>query len=369
MKIALLIDSLGFGGAQRQMANLAIELKNAGHDVLFLRYRADDFYLPLLQRAEIQPVLVGGSNLVTRALQIRKNLREYRPEIVVSFMDASNFYAALASFGKHTWKLIIGERISNPARFTSRQGKVLKWVMENRADAISCNSKSSEELWRKYYPRSEKKLCTIYNIVDVPQVDAKPANDGKTRFLVAARYEKEKNLFGVIEAIRTLTCEEREKMELHWFGKANIGADGESPQEKAKALIKEYGLESCLYLHPATDKIHEEMAKVDFVSLFSFMEGLPNAILEGMALKKPIVMSKVSDYAVLVDETNGFCCDPASAEDMAAAIRSAINTTPEQRQAMGQKSYEKIQKVCSREAVVAQWTALIDVTTRHSSCD
>lgn len=367
MKIALLIDSLGFGGAQRQMANLAVELKNTGNEVLFLRYRADDFYLPLLEKAGIQPVLVGGSNLVSRAMQIRKELKAYGPEVVISFMDASNFYGALASFGKHPWKLIIGERISNPARFTSHQGKVLKRVMENRADAICCNSKSAEDLWRKYYPCAEDKLCTIYNIVDVPQVDVAPANDGKTRFLVAARYEQEKNLFGVIEAIKTLTPDEQQKMELHWFGKTNIGADGESPQEKAEALLKTYDLDSCVFLHPATEQIHEEMAKADFVSLFSFMEGLPNAILEGMSLKKPIVMSKVSDYAVLVDEGNGFCCDPNSVEEIAAAIRSAIHTTPEQRQAMGQCSYNKIQKVCSRETVVAQWCELIGKLSRKGA--
>ena len=358
MKIALLIDSLGFGGAQRQMANLAVELKNAGNDVLFIRYRNDDFYLPLLQRADIQPVLVSGSNFLSRVLQIRKKLHQYQPEILISFMDASNFYAALASSGKHSWKLIICERISNPSRFTSRQGKILKWVMENRADAICCNSKSAEALWRKYYPRSAGKLCTIYNIVDVPQVEAEAGSDGKTRFLVAARYEKEKNLLGMIEAVNALSQEDRQNMELHWFGKANVGAAG--PLEIANEKIQQYGLENCIFLHPATDRIHEEMAKADFVSLFSFMEGLPNAILEGMSLKKPIVMSKVSDYAVLVDESNGFCCDPKSTEDIAAAIRKAIHTTPEQRQAMGQRSYEKIQKVCSRQAVIAQWSELME---------
>lgn len=358
MKIALLIDSLGFGGAQRQMANLAVELKKAGNDVLFMQYRNDDFYAPLLQKAEIQPVCVGGKNFLHRTFLIRKKLHQYRPEILISFMDASNFYAALASFGKHSWKLIIGERISNPTRFTSRQGKILKWVMANRADAICSNSKSAEALWRKYHPRYAGELCTIYNIVDVSPVSAEPLADGKIRFLVAARYEKGKNLSGVIEAVNALTDAEREKMELHWFGKANVGAAGSL--ETANEKIKQYGLENCIFLHPATDRIHAEMAKADFVSLFSFMEGLPNAILEGMALKKPIVMSKVSDYAVLVDESNGFCCDPKSVEDIANAIRSAIHTAPEQRQAMGQKSYEKIQNVCSRQAVVGQWLSLID---------
>ena len=53
MNITLLIDSLGFGGAQRQIVNLAIGLKNAGYNVSMICYRRDNFYLSILKDLDI----------------------------------------------------------------------------------------------------------------------------------------------------------------------------------------------------------------------------------------------------------------------------------------------------------------------------
>ena len=48
-RILCFIDSLGAGGAQRQLVNLAIGLKKRDYIVSFLVYHVDDFYLPILQ--------------------------------------------------------------------------------------------------------------------------------------------------------------------------------------------------------------------------------------------------------------------------------------------------------------------------------
>lgn len=48
-RILCFIDSLGAGGAQRQLVNLAIGLKKRGYIVHFLVYHVDNFYLPILQ--------------------------------------------------------------------------------------------------------------------------------------------------------------------------------------------------------------------------------------------------------------------------------------------------------------------------------
>ena len=359
MKIALLADSLGFGGAQRQIANLAVELKTRGHEVDFVRYCKDDFYLYLLEEANIKPITVESENAISRLFKIRKIIKKLDPDVLISFMTTPNFCASVASIGKHKWKLIVSERIANNSAFLNKKAIFMKNFQAKYADAIVCNSKTAQGLWEKYYPETKDKLSTIYNIIDVPKIATETNNDGKCRLLVAARYEKEKNLDGMLKAVMLLTDEERDKLEIHWYGKSNVVGATESVLDNGKNFAKENSLEQCVFLHPATDKIYPLMAESDFVSLFSHMEGLPNSIIEGMSFKKPIVMSKVSDYAVLVDESNGFLCDPNSPESIADALRSAINTTQEQREKMGQCSYAKIHKICSREAVVAQWENMI----------
>lgn len=360
MKIVLLIDSLGLGGAQRQIANLAVELKKQGHQVSFVRYRKDDFYLPLLTAHSIEPITIEGGNLLERAMEIRKAIRKIAPDTVISFMNASNVYACFASIGRRSWKLLISERVANENAFLGWRGRLLKWFQGKYSDQIVCNSKCAEELWKKHFPQYSSKMKTIYNIIDVPPIETEYSTDGKCRILVAARYEHEKNISGMIEAVSLLTPAERERLEIHWYGKANVVKDGLSDFEKGKALVKELGLSDCVFLHPATDQIYPLIAKTDFIGLFSFAEGFPNSIIEGMSYKKPVIMSRVSDYSVIVDEENGFLFDPNVSEDIAAALRCAIHTTHVQREAMGRCSYEKIQKKCSVAAVVDQWNALLN---------
>lgn len=359
MKVTLLADSLGFGGAQRQIANLAVELNAHGYEVEFIRYRKDDFYRPILESANIEPRLVSHKLAPIRMLKLKKAIKRSSPDVVISFLTVANFYACVAAIGKHKWKTVISERLADEPSFLDKKKKILRSVQAKYADVIVCNSKCAENLWKKYFPKVENKLTTIYNIIEVPDIQHEPRDDGKCRLVVAARYESVKNLQGMLQAVNLLSDDEKNKLEIHWYGKSNVEGAAESVLGKGEDFIKQNKLEKCVFLHPATDKIYSIMAQADFVSLFSFMEGLPNAIIEGMTLKKPIVMTAVSDYDVLVNESNGFLCDPNSPESIADALRSAINTTQEQREKMGQCSYEKVQKICSRETVVAQWEGLL----------
>ena len=54
MKIILFTDSLGAGGAQRQLVGLAKLLKDVGEDVSILTYHKDEFYAPFLEKCLVR---------------------------------------------------------------------------------------------------------------------------------------------------------------------------------------------------------------------------------------------------------------------------------------------------------------------------
>ena len=359
MKIVFLIDGLGFGGAQRQLVNLAVEFKKSGYEVEVLRYYEDNFYIGILSEYEITPITVNASNSFLRMFKIRRKIRELRPNVLISFMGTPNFYGAIASLGWRTWFFVASERIADEALFVNRKPKLLRCVISKVADAIVSNSNCAKELWEKYNPNIVEKLTTIYNIVDIKETYENQFHDGNCKVLIAARYEKEKNLVNLLKAVLLLSDAERQKLEIHWYGNENIESFNGSILKSGKHFVNENHLNSTIFLHDATEQIHARMSEADFVALFSLSEGLPNAIIEGMQLKKPIIMSTVSDYKVLVDKDNGFCCNPRSVEDIASVLRSAIYTSSKQRQAMGQCSYDKVWKICSKEKVVKQWQDLL----------
>ena len=73
MKILCVIDSLGSGGAQRQLVGLAIGFKERGHEVSFLVYHG---------RLKIYVELVGYNRLFFQNLQTLRHLKNHEREVV-----------------------------------------------------------------------------------------------------------------------------------------------------------------------------------------------------------------------------------------------------------------------------------------------
>ena len=143
MKIALLIDSLGSGGAQRQIVNLAIELKKKGHHVDFVYYYKDEFHMPTLLEAGITPIFVNNSGAISRMVGIRKKLKSLTPDVVIAYLNTPGFCASVASIGRHGWKLIVSERTSNRDAFLDKKNNLMKRIQARVADKIVCKDRKS----------------------------------------------------------------------------------------------------------------------------------------------------------------------------------------------------------------------------------
>lgn len=97
------------------------------------------------------------------------------------------------------------------------------------------------------------------------------------------------------------------------------------------------------------------------MTLPSFSEGLPNAVCEGMALGKPILMSAVCDAGNLVQEgINGFLFDPHSPESIADAIARFVKLTPEERDRMGRASRAKAEVLFDMNTVVEYYLRVME---------
>lgn len=358
MKILCFIDGLGSGGAQRQMMNLAIGLKNRGHIVQMIAYTDADFYLAKLHDEGISYKVIGKRNYLERIVKIKNFIRKSKPDVLISFLETPNFISCLSSIGKHNWVLITSERNAKEYEFKNIRGKFMKWF-ERFSDWTVCNSKVAEQLWNKYYPKYRRRVSTIYNPVVIQKnIVQKDSANEVLRIVIAASYQKLKNPVGLVEAIHLLEDEYRKKVHIDWYGK-NVGIENEGVFEIAYELLKRYNLEKNISLNGETSDIYKEMINSDAVALFSEVEGLPNTICEGMMCGKPILMSRMSDYNTLVSEKNGFLCDADSPATIAEAIRKFIDLTPKQRRDMGAVSKSMAQILFDPEKNIEQWEQLI----------
>lgn len=361
-RILFLSPNLGSegGGAERQIVTVGCLLKDAGFEVEFLYYAEGDFYAHILQKKQIPIHCRILPGYLERMFYVRRFIRKGGYDAVISFLETPNFLNNFATVGCKRWKVITGERSAQERTFVSKKGKIFCWF-QRYADYIVCNSENARKLWISHYPQYGKKLKVIYNNVNLQTITTTyvPKHNGKLHMVVAASYQNVKNAIGLVNALALLNVQEREKIHVDWYGRKLIYETGTMYYDEAYAAIEKNGLHDVISLHDGTTEIHDKMNEADVVGLFSKYEGLPNAICEGMTLGKPIIMTRVSDYDILVDESNGALCDWDKPETIKNALISLMNLSTEEILEKGKVSKQRAERLFSSNAIIGQWIDLI----------
>ncbi|WP_018027536.1 glycosyltransferase [Porphyromonas somerae] len=363
MRILFLIDNLGSGGAQRQVKTLSTLMARNSHDVTILTYSPEDFFSKDLEALGIPIIRCYSSNYIRRILLIYKEIHKGHYDTVISFLDTPNFINNLSTLiSRRNWKVVTSERSNKESFLISKKGRIFGWF-QRYSDAIVCNSYNATNMWVKYYPKYRNKLKIIYNAVEVePTYNAyTPKQHEKLHIVVAASYQRLKNPIKLIQAVSLLSPSEQQRLRIDWYGETYVGiAEKDYIYKEACSLIEHNNLEEVVHLHKPTKDIHNKMSQADFVALFSQLEGLPNAICEGMMLGKPIIMSRVSDYNILVDRNNGLLCEWDDELSIKNAIEIAINLSKREIMIMGKNSLKKAEMLFSPNVIIKKWEELIE---------
>lgn len=352
-----MIDSLCSGGAQRQMTTLANLFHSKGYLVELLCYHDNRFFEKELPTIKIHWLI--SPNPISRIIKVRRHIRSNDYNVVISFLKVPNLLNCLSGLGGKSWKVITSERsahFNNPLSFRER----CFGFFQRYSDAIVCNSKNAKELWLRHFPLYRDKLHVIYNSLSLnfalpPYF---PKRDGVLHIVVAATYSSVKNPLNAAKALNMLSPEERSRIRIEWFGRIEVVAGDRIVYDEVKDYIVANQLEECFILNPETNSILEKMGSADAVALFSKYEGLPNAIVEGMFLKKPVIMSRVSDYDTFVSDKNGYLCEWNQPNSIRTAFSNMINKTEEELRQMGDESFRIAQNLFSPETIILQWEKL-----------
>lgn len=327
MKIALLIDHFGAGGAQRQLAGLACMLKGQGMDVCVYTYFPIMFYKEQIeQNGIVCEVIEDATSHSKRLFKLRKKLLSESPDVVIAFLDTPCILACLIRFLGGKFKLIVSER--NTTQILTRRERMKFWLYR-KADYIVPNSYSQGDFISSHYPQYMDKTVVIPNFVDLEKFSCKKERRraDKAVILVAASIWASKNTKGFIEAVRLLR-QRRNDFVVKWFGldlKTKIQQNKEYMDDCLR-LVKEYGLEDTVFFYPKTPHIVEEYRNADYFCLPSFNEGTPNVLCEAMACSLPVVCSRVCDNPRYVYEgENGFLFDPRDTHDMSEKMDALLN--------------------------------------------
>lgn len=370
LKCLFVIDSLGSGGAQRQMVTLAQALNARGHDItIFTYYPQHQHLLVDVRERGISVVSETKKSRYTPrvVLALRRLIRRGGHDIILSYLDTPNLYAELANLRMQRSPLVVSERSTFPLGRMPLRTYALQQA-HRLADAVVVNSYRQGQRMVHQFPWMRNRLRIITNGVDLERfapavgrsVLAGP-NETEVRLLAIGNIVANKNACGLMKALVVLQRANRVRVRVRWAGKRSMTAAGQLYFASAEKLLRENGLtEQWEWLGERTD-IPELLRDHDALIHPSFYEGMSNAVCEALACGRPVLASDVSDHRRMIQHgVTGLLFNPASPEDIAAAIERFACQSSHSRELAGRSARRFAEEMLSQEGFVDAYEGLFN---------
>lgn len=366
-RILFLINSLEGGGAERVMSTLLRHSAAEREKYDIVLGLLDDLPAAYSVPDWVDVRQLDGQRSFLRSVRaVRRLVADVRPHATLSFLTRSNLANVLSA----RTPCVISERANTSAHFRDGPHGLLSRGLVRavypRATRIIAVSEGVADDLRDNFGVAADRLIAIPNPVDMDAICAKGAEPPPIAIegpyiLAAGRLVKSKN-FSML--IRAFAATESDR---------TLVIAGEGPEREAlSSLVSECGAEKRILLPGFIANPYPLMRGADVFVLSSNVEGFPNALVEAMALGRPVIATNcASGPSEILAETSrgqvagltmahhGVLVDTDSAEQMAEAI--ARMQDPEVRQTYGAKAAERARAYSPESAKDRYWSVLREV--------
>ena len=339
MKILFLIDAISAGGKERRMIELFKGLIAAGdYDITLISFTPGVAY-PYLFDMPIKLIEFkrDGKKDLSIFSKLYKVIKSIQPDIIHSWGSMASFYSIPSLILFRRARFINGIIADAPEKLTIKDKHYLRGVLTYPfSDAIISNSFAGI---RSYKAPVNKSYC-IYNGMDFSRfIDLAPKKPlmksiglQEDQFLIGmvAAFEERKDHETVIRAAAKLQ-ESTDKIKILLMGDGNLRSDMEE-------LAKNLKLKNVLFLGRLADvENYVQLLDVGILTTNNTVhgEGISNALIECMAMGKPIIgTSGGGTNELIVDGENGYLIAPKSPDILVEKILYLFNN-PDSAIAMG----------------------------------
>ncbi len=367
MRIVVVLNSLGIGGAERQALAVAEAMVKRGHQVSVLALQSrrpaewptalDTLHLDLRKQPE---------SFAAAMLRARRFLREFEPDLLHSHSFHSNIFARLLKL------LVPSARVVSTVH-NVYEGGPMRMLLYRLTDSLSCRtvfvSRAAANRFVRLKAVPELKYSVLTNGIDTAEFTPDNTRRAATRtamsvdsrfvWFTAGRLAPAKDLPNLLEAFRQVRRE---------FPDAELWIAGAPPDAK---FIRSSDGKASLYSVAATQREMRDSIRwlglrrdipalldaADAFVLASAWEGMPLALGEAMAMEKPIVATDAGGVRELVGGA-GIVVPLKNSAALAQAMITTMQQSRESLAASGRKARTRIQEHFEMNAVVDAWEAL-----------
>lgn len=360
LRVGYLIGALGTGGSERQLSGLAVGMAARGHEVQVACYDGAGAFDRIVEAGRVTLLRMAGGGKLQKLRSIRAWMKVFKPNILHGFMKRASSLAVLANLPERRCKVVASDY--STATYARHKwdlwASLVLWVF---ADQVATQTEMNCRSLRLLAPWLRRKVLVVRNGVATDRFSPidRPKVGREFRFLVVGTVYKVKNPARLVEAVRILMKSTSRPFQVRW-----VGPHGQAGQESedfraAAALVSRYGLSEAMSFAGPIERIEEAYHWADCLVHVSLQEGMPNAVVEGMACGLPLVVSRVSDLPLIVREArNGFVCDEQRADRIADAMGRILALEDQERLAMGARSRELAVRWFGRERFVTDYENL-----------
>lgn len=362
LRIALVITELEVGGAEQCLVRLATGLDRGRFEPVVYSLAPwppagrDQLVRSLVDAAvEVHSLEARGVRHFLPALRrLTGFLRQQRPHLVQSFLFHANVLGQLAARRANVRHAIMGIRVADPTWWRG----LVERLLTRRASGVVCVSQGVADYCREQHKLTASKLVVIPNGIDADalariqpaELSALGVLPGRKALTFIGRLERQKDPGWLIAVARVMLP----KLPQHDLVVVGEGAERKRLESAARSLS-------------IADRVHFAgwrpdalaiLAASQVLLLTSRHEGMPNVVLEAMALGKPVVATRAEGVMELL----GAAADEQTAawgdtESFAARIVSLAND-PAACNRLGRVNQARVTEYFSLPAMVAAYEKL-----------
>ena len=216
---------------------------------------------------------------------------------------------------------------------------------------VGVSQYTADCILQDYGSNLEKKTKVVYNGIDT-SVYRKRTEEHRGKFIVASHLRKSKGIQDLIEAVKILPEEIRDKIQITVFG--------EGPMEKdLKELVAVYGLQEQFIFKGSSPHLPELFRNYSYMLQPTYMECFSLSILESLAANVPVITTPVGGNPEIISHgKNGFIFRTGNIEELSELLQKVV----QRKISIAQDVSDLIEEEYSLEQMVANHIKLLPCT-------
>lgn len=339
LRVALLAANLSRGGAEKQLVYMAKALREAGVDVRVYSLTRGQFHESALEAMGLAPIWVGarGSPLIRLAV-LARHFRRFRPHVIQSTHSFANLYVGL--LGRLLGCVSVGSLRSSLEHCRQANGAWTPWLIRTPS-AVLVNAQSALDDLARRRLVSPDRLFWLPNVIDLAEFDrSEEANGSRRPGLTVALVGRLVEVKRIDRYLHALAAAAQRELMVRGM------VIGDGPQRAAlERLAVELGLgRTQVEFLGEREDVPRLLALADVLVQCSDDEGLPNAVLEAMAARRPAITTPAGDaHRLIRDGHNGYVVPFDDVSAMAERL-VLLARLPQLRRQLGEAGRQHVER-------------------------